>query len=178
MKLTPAGLLHVDEWNNMQYVSSATFLLTVYADYLAASHGGALRCPDGEVKPGEMVRFARSQADYILGKNPRGMSYMVGYGSYFPTHVHHRGASIPSVYAMESPVGCMDGFDRYFNSKGADPNVLHGAVVGGPDANDGFVDDRCNYQQAEPTLAGNAPICGVFARLASEPADASGKQHA
>jgi hypothetical protein len=106
------------------------------------------------------------------------MSYMVGYGSYFPTHVHHRGASIPSVYAMESPVGCMDGFDRYFNSKGADPNVLHGAVVGGPDANDGFVDDRCNYQQAEPTLAGNAPICGVFARLASEPADASGKQHA
>lgn len=174
MKRTPGGLLHVDEWNNLQYVSSATFLLAVYADYLAASRG-ALRCPDGEVKPGEMVRFARSQADYVLGKNPRGMSYMVGYGSYFPTHVHHRGASIPSVYAMESKVGCMDGFDRYYNSKGADPNVLHGAVVGGPDANDGFVDDRCNYQQAEPTLAGNAPICGVFARLASEPADASGK---
>ncbi|RLM73041.1 endoglucanase 13 [Panicum miliaceum] len=172
IKLTPGGLLYVDDWNNMQYVSSSTFLLTVYADYLAVSRG-ALKCPDGEVKPAEIVRFAKSQVDYVLGKNPKGMSYMVGYGGYFPTHVHHRGASIPSVSGLKSIVGCMDGFDKYYNSKGADPNVLHGAIVGGPDANDGFVDDRCNYQHAEPTIAGNAPICGVFARLASEPADAS-----
>ncbi|CAL5024768.1 unnamed protein product [Urochloa decumbens] len=172
IKTTPGGLLYVDDWNNMQYVSSATFLLTVYADYLAASHG-SLKCPDGEVKPAEMVGFAMSQVDYVLGKNPKGMSYMVGYGSYFPTHVHHRGASIPSVHDEKATVGCMDGFDKYYNSKGADPNVLYGAIVGGPDANDGFVDDRCNYQHAEPTIAGNAPICGVFARLASQPSDAS-----
>ena len=172
IKLTPGGLLYVDDWNNMQYVSSSTFLLTVYADYLAVSRG-ALKCPDGEVKPAEMIRFAKAQVDYVLGKNPKGMSYMVGYGSYFPTHVHHRGASIPSVSDDKSTVGCMDGFDKYYNSKGADPNVLHGAIVGGPDANDGFVDERCNYQHAEPTIAGNAPICGVFARLASEPADAA-----
>ncbi|CAN6250646.1 unnamed protein product [Urochloa humidicola] len=172
IKMTPGGLLYIDDWNNMQYVSSATFLLTVYADYLAASHG-VLKCPDGEVKPAEIVGFAKSQVDYVLGKNPKGMSYMVGYGSYFPTHLHHRGASIPSVYDEKATVGCMDGFDKYYNSKGADPNVLHGAIVGGPDANDGFVDDRCNYQHAEPTIAGNAPICGVFARLASEPAGAS-----
>ncbi|XP_062184917.1 endoglucanase 13-like [Phragmites australis] len=172
IQMTPGGLLYVDDWNNMQYVSSSTFLLTVYADYLAVSHG-TLKCPDGEVKPAEILKFAKSQVDYILGKNPKGMSYMVGYGSYFPTHVHHRGASIPSIYDMKSTVGCMDGFDKYYNSKGNDPNVLHGAIVGGPDGNDGFVDDRCNYQHAEPTLAGNAPICGVFARLASEPTDTS-----
>ncbi|CAN6236649.1 unnamed protein product [Urochloa humidicola] len=173
IKMTPGGLLYTDDWNNMQYVSSATFLLTVYSDYLAASHGALLKCPDGEVKPEEIVRFARSQVDYVLGKNPKGMSYMVGYGSYYPTHVHHRGASIPSVHDEKDAVGCMAGFDKYYNSKGADPNVLHGAIVGGPDANDGFVDDRCNYQHAEPTIAGNAPICGVFARLASQPAGAS-----
>ncbi|TVU16555.1 hypothetical protein EJB05_40126, partial [Eragrostis curvula] len=172
IKTTPAGLLYFDEWNNMQYVSSATFLLTVYADYLGVSHG-VLKCPDGEVKPAEIIKFAKSQVDYVLGKNPKGMSYMVGYGSSFPAHVHHRGASIPSIFAMKDKVGCMDGFDKYYNSKGPDPNVLHGAIVGGPDANDGFVDDRCNYQSAEPTIAGNAPICGVFARLASEPAHAS-----
>ncbi|TKW23921.1 hypothetical protein SEVIR_3G018800v4 [Setaria viridis] len=172
IRMTPGGLLYVDDWNNMQYVSSATFLLTVYADYLAVSHG-SLKCPDGEVKPDEIVRFAKSQVDYVLGKNPKGMSYMVGYGSYFPTHVHHRGASIPSVHGEKATVGCMDGFDKYYNSKGADPNVLNGAIVGGPDGNDGFVDDRCNYQSAEPTIAGNAPICGVFARLASEPPAAS-----
>lgn len=173
IRMTPGGLLFVDDWNNMQYVSSATFLLTVYADYLAASRG-ALKCPDGEVEPAEMVRFAKSQADYVLGKNPKGMSYMVGYGSYFPTHVHHRGASIPYARGGKATAGCMDGFDKYYNSKGADPNVLHGAIVGGPDGNDGFSDDRCNYQSAEPTIAGNAPICGVFARLASQPPAASG----
>ncbi|KAL6651802.1 hypothetical protein ACP70R_010727 [Stipagrostis hirtigluma subsp. patula] len=177
IRMTPGGLLYVDDWNNLQYVTSSTFLLTVYADYLAVSRG-ALKCPDGEVQPAEILKFAKSQVDYILGKNPKGMSYMVGYGGSFPTHVHHRGASIPSVYAVKSTVGCMDGFDKYYNSKGADPNVLHGAIVGGPDANDGFVDDRCNYQHAEPSLAGNAPICGVLARLAAEPADASDKSPA
>ncbi|KAG8043917.1 hypothetical protein GUJ93_ZPchr0458g22622 [Zizania palustris] len=172
VKMTPGGLLYVSDWSNMQYVTSSTFLLTVYADYLAESRG-TLKCPDGEVKPSEILGFARSQVDYVLGKNPKAMSYMVGYGSAYPTHVHHRGASIPSIDAMNATVGCMDGFDKYYNSRDADPNVLHGALVGGPDANDGFVDDRCNYQHAEPTLVGNAPICGVFARLAAEPADNS-----
>ncbi|XP_006653871.1 endoglucanase 13 [Oryza brachyantha] len=170
IKMTTGGLLYVDDWSNMQYVSSSTFLLTVYADYLAESHG-TLKCPDGEVKPSEILRFARSQVDYVLGKNPKGMSYMVGYGSYYPTHVHHRGASIPSIYAMNATIGCMDGFDKYYNSKNADPNILYGALVGGPDANDGYADERGNYQHAEPTLVGNAPICGVFARLAASPAD-------
>uniref|UniRef100_A0A0D9WB31 Endoglucanase n=1 Tax=Leersia perrieri TaxID=77586 RepID=A0A0D9WB31_9ORYZ len=172
VKMTPGGLLYVNDWSNMQYVSSSTFLLTVYADYLAESHG-TLHCPGGEVNPSEILRFARSQADYVLGKNPKGMSYMVGYGNFYPTHVHHRGASIPSIYAVNATVGCMEGFDKYYNSRDADPNVLNGALVGGPDGNDGFVDDRCNYQHAEPTLVGNAPICGVFARLAAEPKDSS-----
>ncbi|KAM0831274.1 hypothetical protein ACQ4PT_065655 [Festuca glaucescens] len=169
VKTTPGGLLYVADWNNMQYVSSASFLLTVFADYLAES-GDTLKCPDGEVKPAEILAFARSQADYVLGKNPLSMSYMVGHGDKFPSHVHHRGASIPSVYAVNDTVGCMDGFDAYYNSPGADPNVLHGALVGGPDCNDGFLDDRSNYQRAEPTLVAAAPMCGVLARLAAEPA--------
>lgn len=35
------------------------------------------------------------QADYVLGKNPMKMSYLVGYGSDYPQYVHHRGSSIP-----------------------------------------------------------------------------------
>lgn len=68
----------------------------------------------------------------------------------------------------------MQNLNRFYNTKEADPNVLYGALVGGPDANDAFVDDRCNYQRAEPTIATAAPIVGVFARLAAEPATASG----
>ncbi|CAM0901689.1 unnamed protein product [Alopecurus aequalis] len=168
VKTTPGGLLYVADWNNMQYVSSSAFLLTVYADYLAES-GDTLNCPGGEVKPADIIAFARNQVDYVLGKNPLSMSYMVGYGDKFPVHVHHRGASIPSVYALNNTVGCMDGFDLYYNSPGTDPNVIYGALLGGPDSNDAFLDDRCNYQSAEPTLVSSAPMCGVFARLAAAP---------
>ena len=164
IKLTPGGLLYVDDWNNMQYVSSSTFLLTVYADYLAVSRG-ALKCPDGEVKPAEIVRFAKSQVDYVLGNNPRGMSYMVGYGSYFPTHVHHRGASIVSVKADPSFVSCQGGFNSWYHRRGSNPNLLVGATVGGPDEYDNFADERDNYEQTEATTYNNAPLMGVLARL-------------
>ncbi|EMS66848.1 Endoglucanase 13 [Triticum urartu] len=120
VRTTPGGLLYVADWNNMQYVSSSVFLLTVYADYLAES-GDKLKCPDAEVAPAEIVAFARSQVDYVLGKNPLSMSYMVGHGDKFPTHVHHRGASIPSVYAVNDTVGCMEGFDACAASSPASP---------------------------------------------------------
>ena len=54
------GLLYVREWNNMQYVSSAAFLLAVYSDYLTAANA-KLSCPDGQVQPQELLNFAKSQ---------------------------------------------------------------------------------------------------------------------
>lgn len=92
---TPGGLLYVRQWNNMQYVATAAFLLTVYSDHLLATDQN-LRCQKGEVGPNELLSFAKSQVDYILGSNPMGMSYLVGYGPNFPQRVHHRGASIES----------------------------------------------------------------------------------
>lgn len=45
------------------------------------------------------------------------------------------------------------------------PNVVEGAVVGGPDQDDNHEDSRDNFQQNEPAIATNAPIVGVLARL-------------
>ncbi|GJZ79047.1 putative ribonuclease H-like domain-containing protein, partial [Tanacetum coccineum] len=67
--ITPGGLLYLHEWNNMQYAASAAFLLAVYSDYLSAAKL-VLKCPDATVQPQELIGFAKSQADYILGKNP------------------------------------------------------------------------------------------------------------
>lgn len=54
--------MHFYEWNNMQYVSSAGFLLSVYSKYLTeAGVNTSLTCPDGNVSPGSIVDFARSQ---------------------------------------------------------------------------------------------------------------------
>ncbi|KAG4208942.1 hypothetical protein ERO13_A03G164400v2 [Gossypium hirsutum] len=164
--LTPGGLMYVHEWNNLQYASAASFLLAVYSDYLSAANA-KLTCPDGQIQPHEVLNFAKSQADYILGKNPKSMSYLVGYGPKYPTHVHHRGASIASISVLPSMVSCVQGFEAWYRSPEADPNVIYGALVGGPDQNDGFNDDRSSYEQTEPTLSGSAPLVGLFAKLES-----------
>ncbi|KAM0832234.1 hypothetical protein ACQ4PT_065021 [Festuca glaucescens] len=131
---SPGGMLYVREWNNLQYASSAAFLLTVYSSYLARA-GASLRCPDAPaaVPPSELLALARSQADYILGRNPLRMSYM--------------------------------GFDDWFGRGQPNPNVLVGAIVGGPNRRDEFRDARKNYVQTEACTYNTAPMVAVFARL-------------
>lgn len=101
------------------------------------------------------------QVDYILGDNPMGLSYMVGYGQKFPRRIHHRGSSVPSVSAHPSHIGCKEG-SRYFLSPNPNPNLLVGAVVGGPNVTDAFPDSRPYFQQSEPTTYINAPLVGLL----------------
>lgn len=62
-------------------------------------------------------------------------------------------------------VTCRGGYAKWYTRKASDPNVLTGAVVGGPDAYDNFADERDNYEQTEPATYNNAPLLGVLARL-------------
>ncbi|KAL6533586.1 Endoglucanase [Orobanche hederae] len=162
---TPGGLIFRQSWNNMQFVTSASFLTTVYSDYLNSARRSSLRCATGNVPPTELLSFAKSQVDYILGNNPRATSYLVGYGNNFPEQVHHRAASIVSIKHDKSFVSCRGGYATWFSSKAGNPNVLTGAIVGGPDAYDNFADERDNYEQTEPATYNNAPLLGVLARL-------------
>lgn len=161
---TPGGLIFRQSWNNMQFVTSASFLMTVYSDYLSSS-GKSLQCSSGSVQPSELLSFAKSQVDYILGDNPRATSYMVGYGNNYPRQVHHRAASIVSIKEDSSFVTCRGGYATWFSRKASDPNLLAGAIVGGPDAYDNFADQRDNYEQTEPATYNNAPLLGTLARL-------------
>nr|ALG64929.1 glycoside hydrolase 9C1 [Populus tomentosa] len=161
---TPGGLMYVREWNTLQYASSAAFLLAVYSDSLSAANA-KLTCPEGQIPPQALLDFARSQADYFLGKNPKSMSYLVGYGQQYPIHAHHRGSSIASIFSLQSTVECVQGFEKWYRRPEGNPNVIHGALVGGPDQNDNFSDDRSNYEQTEPTLSGCAPLVGLFSKL-------------
>ncbi|XP_031497584.1 endoglucanase 6-like isoform X1 [Nymphaea colorata] len=165
VRRTPGGLLYLQHWNNLQFVTSASFLLSIYSDLLSSSRS-SLRCSSGAVAhPAELLLFAKSQVDYILGDNPRGTSYMVGYGMNYPRHVHHRASSIVSIKVDPTFVSCRGGYSTWFSKKSGNPNLLVGAVVGGPDAYDNFIDDRSNYQQTEPATYNNAPLLGVLARL-------------
>lgn len=161
---TPGGLLYVRQWNNMQYVSTAVFLLTVYSDYLQSTNQ-TLKCDRGTLTPQEIFRFAKSQVDYILGSNPMAMSYMVGCGSNFPQRVHHRGASVVSYRNNKGFIGCTQGYDNWFKRLDPNPNVVAGAIVGGPDNRDQFKDERSNFVQTEACTYNTATLVGVFAKL-------------
>ncbi|KAL1812924.1 hypothetical protein ACET3Z_022989 [Daucus carota] len=161
---TPGGLLFIRQWNNMQYVSSAVFLLTVYSDFLSNTNQN-LSCHGTIVTPEDLFTLAKSQVDYILGVNPNNMSYLVGYGPKYPTHVHHRGASIASYRLNKGFIGCTQGYDDWYSRPEPNPNVVIGALVGGPDRDDDFKDDRGNYMQTEACTYNTAPLVGIFAKL-------------
>jgi len=94
---------------------------------------------------------------------------MVGYGARYPRRIHHRGSSIPSVSAHPAHIGCKAG-SQYFFSPNPNPNVLVGAVVGGPtNTTDSFPDSRPFYQQSEPTTYINAPLVGLLAFFSAHP---------
>jgi endoglucanase len=162
------GLLFKVGGSNMQHVTSLSFLLLAYSNYL--SHAGArVNCGSSSASPAQLRRVAKRQVDYILGDNPLRMSYMVGYGARFPRRIHHRASSLPSVAAHPARIGCKAGASYYASPK-PNPNLLVGAVVGGPsDVSDAFPDARAAFQQSEPTTYINAPLMGLLAYFSAHP---------
>ncbi|XP_042494067.1 endoglucanase 9-like [Macadamia integrifolia] len=162
---TPGGLMYKMNGSNLQYVTSTTFLLTSYAKYMKHSKK-TFNCGILEITPTILREHAKKHVDYILGDNPQGMSYMVGFGEKFPQCVHHRGSSLSSLKENPQHFGCKDGFTSYFDGE-PNPNILTGAIVGGPDQSDNFADDRDNFAQSEPATYINAPFVGTLAYLAA-----------
>ncbi|XP_021757560.1 endoglucanase 20-like [Chenopodium quinoa] len=164
---TPGGLLFVRDAANLQYVTSASMIISIYTKALKQANISGVKCGSANLALSKLTAFTKSQVDYILGNNPNKMSYMVGFGSKFPQQVHHRGASIPSIMAQPAKVGCNQGYSSWYNSNKPNPNVHVGAVVGGPDANDQFKDVRSDHTHSEPTTYLNAAFIGSIAPLLS-----------
>ncbi|KAL3699271.1 hypothetical protein R1sor_017293 [Riccia sorocarpa] len=165
MKRTSGGLFHFQDWNNLHCVTGASFLITAYSDYLARNNQ-TLTCSGQLVQPSELLALAQQQVDYILGTNPKNLSYMVGYGTSYPQFPHHRGASIVSIKTDSAFVACDAGYEEWYQRPEPNPNVLTGAVVGGPDQDDNYTDERDNVQGGESATYNSGPIVGVLARLA------------
>ncbi|XP_022642791.1 endoglucanase 2-like [Vigna radiata var. radiata] len=160
---TKGGLLYRKGVCNLQNVTALSFLLIVYARLMDGMKK-RIGCGKEMVDSKGLINIAKSQADYILGKNPERMSYMVGYGRKYPQKIHHRGSVLPSMDAHPQRLRCHDG-NVYFKSDKPNPNILIGALVGGPAYNDSFQDSRYNPGQTEPTTYLNAPFVGVLAYL-------------
>ena len=103
--------------------------------------------------------FVDAQIGYILGDT--GRSYVVGFGNNPPLRPHHRSSSCPS--PMSSPCGNAQQYDPAPN-----PQTLYGALVGGPDNNDNYNDDRGDYVSNEVATDYNAGFQSAVAYLAKK----------
>ncbi|EHA8587680.1 endoglucanase 12 [Cocos nucifera] len=162
---TRGGLIQLNHGRPqaLQYVAATAFLASLYADYMDAANVPGWYCGPYYFSTSSLRSFAASQMNYILGDNPKKMSYVVGYGKNYPKQVHHRGASIPDNGVKYSCTGGL----KWLHAKSPNPNVINGAMVGGPDRSDGFVDVRKDYGYTEPTLAGNAGLVAALVSLTS-----------
>ncbi|XP_023532564.1 endoglucanase 8 [Cucurbita pepo subsp. pepo] len=165
VQYSPGGLIFKAGGSNMQHVTSLSFLLLAYSNYLSHANRN-VACGASLASPAMLRQLAKRQVDYILGDNPLRMSYMVGYGARYPLRIHHRASSLPSVRAHPGRIGCKAG-SRYFLSPNPNPNVLVGAVVGGPNVTDAFPDSRPFFQESEPTTYINAPLVGLLAHFSA-----------
>ncbi|MBA0827449.1 hypothetical protein Goarm_012231, partial [Gossypium armourianum] len=157
------GLIHLRDGANLQYVTGVSFVFSIYGDLLQR-HNLKVKCDCQEFDASTILNFAKQQMDYILGANPLGRSYMVGFGNNPPTQAHHRGASIPLSEA-NMDINCGMSFARWFNKNSPNPNELTGAILGGPDKQDKFSDLRWTSIYTEPCTYVNSLAVAGLAKL-------------
>lgn len=98
---------------------------------------------------------AQGLVDYVLGRNPTGYSYVSGFGSKTPLHLHHRPSEADGVTA---PVpGWLAG--------GANPGQQDGCVYPSTAPAKSYSDTECSYASNEVAINWNAPLVYVLAAL-------------
>lgn len=136
---TPQGLAWLDSWGSLRYATTEAFVAAVYSKSDV--------CP--EDKKETYYDFAVSQVNYALGDT--GFSYLIGFGEDYPQNPHHRTAQ--------------GSYSNNMNEPAVARHTLYGALVGGPDASDGYQDEVSNYVNNEVACDYNAGIVGALACL-------------
>jgi len=137
---TPMGLIFVQQWGPNRHAANIAFLSLV-----------ASKVKDSKF----YTDFARQQIHYMLGDT--GRSFVVGFGVNPPKRPHHRSSSCP-----DPPAACT--WNEY-NSPAPNPHTLYGALVGGPDANDNYADERSDFIKNEVAMDYNAGFQSAIAGL-------------
>lgn len=138
---TPAGFSMLNEYGSARYNTAAELCAMVYAKY----------SPEKEQDPLRFAEWAKSQMEYIMGKNPMNRPYIVGWSDTAASHPHHRAAHGSTDYNMDHPA--------------TQTHVLWGALVGGPDSKDWHRDITKDYVYNEVAVDYNAGFVGACAGL-------------
>lgn len=144
---TNGGLIWDGPWGSNRYAANTALLAVQHAQTLMQNGASAT---DAQVK--ELFNFAADQIDYTLGDNPDDQSYLIGFGTNYPLNPHHRAAS------------GMDNWTEY-DSSAQNEHILYGALVGGPDVDGNWTDDRTDPESSEVATDYNAAYSSVLAAL-------------
>ena len=143
---TPGGLAFLVKWASLPLSANTSFLAFIYSDWLKSQ---------GEVdKAQRYFNFAVRQINYALGENPAKRSYQIDYGQNPPQNPHHRTAHGSWLNNMSEPA--------------TTHNLLVGALVGGPDKQDNWSDDRTDWVRNEVGVGYNAAFTGALAKMYAE----------
>ncbi|GIL48171.1 hypothetical protein Vafri_4861 [Volvox africanus] len=152
---TPGGLAWYTSWGSARCAANVA---------MAALMSSRSNVRSAEVSKRQQQRrcWAWRQADYLLGGNSHRQSFVVGYAptTYHssPTRPVHKSSSCDRDYQVTCDWYAM-------SAPGPNPNVLYGALVGGPDQTDGYQDSRSDYEKNEVSLDYNAGFTGAMAGL-------------
>ncbi len=137
-KTTPGGLKYLTGWGVLRYSAAESMIAVIYYE------------DTGDTSAKDL---AVSQINYILGNNPNKISYLIGYGSKWPLHPHHRAAN---------------GY-TYIDNGNLKPakHLLLGGLIGGPDSDDSFQDAGSQYQFTETGIDYAAGMLGACAGLSN-----------
>jgi len=133
---SPEGWAVVSGYGSARYNTSAGLCAMVYAK---------------ETGDLTFAEWAKDQMEYILGDNPMGYAYEVGYENNFASQPHHRSSHCSPTQSMDDPI--------------VQVHTLWGALVGGPDLDDFHNDVTKDYIYNEVTDDYNAGFCGDLAGL-------------
>lgn len=138
---SPAGYTMLNGWGSARYNAAIQLSALVYMK------NNPERTDFGE--------WAKGQMEYLMGRNPMGYSYIVGYGYEkrlpFAKYPHHRAAHGSKTNSMNDPE--------------EHRHILWGALAGGPDINDYHIDSTTEYAYNEVATDYNAAFVGACAGL-------------
>lgn len=133
-------LAYIDSWGCLRYAQTSAFISAVACDTILK---------DKDTSAYE--KFYEDQINFVLGENSDNFSYVVGYGENSPKNPHHRTAHGSWKNAEAYPV-----MSRH---------ILYGALVGGPNEDGSYEDNRGNYVNNEVATDYNAGFTAILCKM-------------
>lgn len=128
-----------DMWGSGRYNSAGQFLSLIYAKNF----------PE-DPRAQEVKDWAKSQSEYLLGKNPLNKSYMMGFTNKYCLQPHHAAGHASITGEPDDPP--------------ENRHILWGALVSGPEnMNDEHVDKRGNFVGNEVSIDYNSAFLAAIA---------------